>query len=72
LPLGLGGHVPEHEAEHLGDRHLPVAQEEVTVVDAALRVGLEAARVEPGVPFGVPADQHPAVGTQVDRRRQQR
>jgi hypothetical protein len=71
LAAGLGGDLAEHQAEHLRDRHLPVAEEDVPVVDAPLRVGLEAAGVQPGVPLGVAADEHPAVGPEIHRGRQQ-
>jgi hypothetical protein len=52
--------------------HRVIADEHLAVVDAPLRVGLEPGRVEPRVAFGVPADEHPAVGVEIQGGRQQR
>jgi hypothetical protein len=43
-------------AQQLGDGHLAVAEQHGTLVDAALRVGLEAGRLQAGTVHRVAAD----------------
>jgi hypothetical protein len=72
LPARLHGDLAQHMAEHPDHRQLGAAEQQLAVVDAPFRVGLEPGRVEPGVAFVVPANEHPAVGVEVHRGRQQR
>ena len=68
----LLGHPGEHGGDQLADRHLAVAEQDGAVVDAALRVGLEPGRVEPGAVHRVAADDQRAAGLGVHGRGQQR
>ncbi len=72
LPLGFEGDLLEDIGEHLRHRDLGGAEEHRAVVDAALRVRLEAGGVHAGVALGVASDEHAAVGVVVDRRGQDR
>jgi hypothetical protein len=62
----------EHGAQQLRDGRLTVAEQHRTVVDAALGVGFEAGRLQPGAVHRVTADDDRAVRLGVHRRGEDR
>jgi hypothetical protein len=71
-PARLDGDPPEHGGDQLDDADLDVAEQHPRLVDAPLRVRLEPLRADPRRVYGVAADQQPATGFGVDRRRKSR
>ena len=70
-PGGLVGDPAQDGADRVSHLVLAAAQQQPALVDAALRVGLEAGRVEPGAADGVLPDKEPPVGLRVHGRGQQ-
>jgi hypothetical protein len=66
------GDALKHGGNQLHDRYLAVGQQDQAVVDAALRVGFEAGRVEAGAVYGVAPGDELAVRLRVHSRGQQR
>ena len=72
LALRLRRHATQNKAEHVRHGQLGITENDLAIVDAALRIGFEPAGVETSVTLGVASDEHPPIGVEIDRRRQQR
>jgi hypothetical protein len=66
-PVGLGPDAAQHGGDQVDDRDLLLAEPDVALLDAALRVGLEAVRLQAGGVHGVTAGEDRAARVDVDR-----